>query len=150
MMEVVKDPGNDQNQFFVDLVNEYQGMLLHMCYVYLRDQEMAKDAVQETFLKAYRGLNTFRGESNVKTWLIQIWKGQYGICTGCEDDPLLRQQQRSIVIFVLLSALRRKTSDEASSYTRAKAVTGMGYHTAAVGCNQTKKNHCPMPPLMLY
>ena len=26
-----------------------------------------------------------------KTWLIQIWKGQYGICTGCEDDPLLRQ-----------------------------------------------------------
>ena len=57
-----------------------------------------------------------------KTWLIQIWKGQYGICTGCEDDPLLRQQQRSIVIFVLLSALRRKTSDEASSYTRAKAV----------------------------
>ena len=82
-----------------------------------------------------------------KTWLIQIWKGQYGICTECEDDPLLRQQQRSIVIFVLLSALRRKTSDEASSYTRAKAVTGMGYHTAAVGCNQTKKNHCPMPPV---
>ena len=39
MMEVVKDPGNDQNQFFIDLVNEYQGMLLHMCYVYLRDSK---------------------------------------------------------------------------------------------------------------
>ena len=72
MMEVVKDPGSDQSQFFIELVNKYQGMLLHMCYVYLRDQEMAKDAVQEAFFKAYRGLSTFRGESNVKTWLIQI------------------------------------------------------------------------------
>jgi len=30
MMEVVKDPGSDQNQFFIDLANEYQGMLLLM------------------------------------------------------------------------------------------------------------------------
>ena len=51
MMEVVKDSDSDQNQFFIDLVNDYQWMLLHMCFVYLRDQEMAKDAVQETFLK---------------------------------------------------------------------------------------------------
>lgn len=72
MVDVVLESDSDQNRFFIDLVNEYQEMLLHMCYVYLRDQEMAKDAVQETFLKAYRGLNTFRGESSVKTWLIQI------------------------------------------------------------------------------
>ena len=72
MMEVVKDPGSDQSQFFIELVNKYQGMLLHMCYVYLRDQEMAKDAVQEAFFKAYRGRSTVRGESNGKPWLIQI------------------------------------------------------------------------------
>ena len=30
MMEVVKDPGSDQNQFFIDLANEYQEMLLLM------------------------------------------------------------------------------------------------------------------------
>lgn len=72
MTEVVKAPDNDRDQFFVKLVNEYQGVLLHMCYVSLRDQELAKDAVQETFLKAYRSLPTFRGESSEKTWLIQI------------------------------------------------------------------------------
>ena len=93
MMEVVKDPGNDQNQFFVDLVNEYQGMLLHMCYVYLRDQDMAKDAVQETFLKAYRGLNTFRGESNVKTWLIQI---AINTCKSMQRSAWLRHHDRRI------------------------------------------------------
>ena len=72
MKEVVKDPGNNHDQIIIDLVNQYQGMLLRMCYVYLRDQELAKDAVQETFLKAYRGLSAFHGESSVKTWLIQI------------------------------------------------------------------------------
>lgn len=72
MKEVVKDPGNNRDQIIIDLVNQYQGTLLRMCYVYLRDQELAKDAVQETFLKAYRGLSTFRSESSVKTWLIQI------------------------------------------------------------------------------
>ena len=32
----------------------------------------AEDAVQETFVKAYRSLNRFRGESCEKTWLIRI------------------------------------------------------------------------------
>lgn len=72
MKEVVKDPDNNHDQIIIDLVNQYQGMLLRMCYVYLRDQELAKDAVQETFLKAYRNWDAFRGESNEKTWLIQI------------------------------------------------------------------------------
>lgn len=33
---------------------------------------MAEDAVQETFVKAYRNLKSFRGESNEKTWLVRI------------------------------------------------------------------------------
>lgn len=72
MKEVVRDPGSNRDQIIIDLVNQYQGMLLRMCYVYLRDQELAKDAVQETFLKAYRSFGTFRGDSSEKTWLIQI------------------------------------------------------------------------------
>jgi RNA polymerase sigma factor (sigma-70 family) len=54
------------------LVNQYQTSLLRTCYMYLRDQEQAKDAVQETFFKAYRNLDTFRGESAEKTWLMKI------------------------------------------------------------------------------
>ena len=42
-MEVVKDPGNDRDQVLVQMVNQYQGLLLRMCYIYLRDMELAKD-----------------------------------------------------------------------------------------------------------
>ena len=43
-----------------------------MCCVYLRDEEMARDATQETFLKAYRRMAQFRGESSEQTWLMRI------------------------------------------------------------------------------
>lgn len=93
MMDEGREPGCDGNQFFVALVNEYQEMLLHMCYVYLRDQEMARDAVQETFLKAYRSLNTFRSESSIKTWLIQI---AINTCKSMKRSAWLRHHDRRI------------------------------------------------------
>ena len=43
-----------------------------MCYVYLRDMEQAKDATQETFLKAYKSLASFRGDCSEKSWLVRI------------------------------------------------------------------------------
>ena len=50
----------------------YEKDLLRICCVYLRDWSAAEDAVQETFLKAYKQMDSFRGDSHVKTWLTQI------------------------------------------------------------------------------
>ena len=54
-MGVVQGPDSnqDQNERFERLVNQFQASLLRTCYMYLRDQEQAEDAVQETFFKAY-------------------------------------------------------------------------------------------------
>ena len=41
-------------------------------YRILGDKEDAKDASQETFLCAYRKLDTFRGRSTFKTWLVRV------------------------------------------------------------------------------
>ena len=73
-MGVVQGPDSnqDQNERFERLVNQFQASLLRTCYMYLRDQEQAEDAVQETFFKAYRNFGTFRGESAEKTWLMKI------------------------------------------------------------------------------
>jgi len=92
-MEVVKDPGSDREQILIELVEKYQGMLLRMCYVYLRDRELAKDAVQESFLKAYRGLEDFRGESSEKTWLIRI---AINTCKNIRRSAWMRHHDRRI------------------------------------------------------
>ena len=71
-METVKDPDRDPDVMLISLVNEYQRMMLRLCFIYLHDKALAEDAVQDTFLKAYRALSNFRGECNVKTWLTRI------------------------------------------------------------------------------
>ena len=53
-------------------MERYEASLLRMCFAWLRDLQLAEDAVQETFLKAYRKYDTFRSGSSEKTWLISI------------------------------------------------------------------------------
>ena len=71
-MEVVTGPDNSREQELTRLVEAYQTSLRRMCYAILRDRQQAEDAVQDTFLKAYKSFEVFRGESSEKTWLMRI------------------------------------------------------------------------------
>lgn len=54
------------------LIGQYGDGLLRVCLLYLKDYGLAEDAVQETFLRAYRSWNDFEGRSSEKTWLTAI------------------------------------------------------------------------------
>ena len=71
-MSIVKGPDNDREAVIRRMIGEHQTALLRLCYLYLHDVHLAEDAVQETFIKAYRTLDTFRGASSEKTWLTRI------------------------------------------------------------------------------
>lgn len=62
----------DAERLITELMEQYGDMLCRLCCAMLRDRELAQDAVQETFLKAYRALPAFRGECSEKTWLTRI------------------------------------------------------------------------------
>ena len=53
-------------------MEQYGSSLLRMCALYLKDADLAQDAVQETFIRAYRHFDSYRGESSEKTWLTTI------------------------------------------------------------------------------
>lgn len=57
---------------FEELVAHFERPVYLLCYRLLGDAEDARDAAQETFLKVYRGLKGFRGESGLKTWIYRI------------------------------------------------------------------------------
>lgn len=71
-MDIVKGPDNRLEERIGQMIQTYEKDLLRLCCMYLKDRTMAEDAVQETFVKAYRNLKSFRGESNEKTWLVRI------------------------------------------------------------------------------
>lgn len=62
----------EREERLTQLMAGYQTSLMRMAYLYLGDAALAEDAVQETFLKAYAHLDTFRGDSSEKTWLMRI------------------------------------------------------------------------------
>jgi RNA polymerase sigma-70 factor (ECF subfamily) len=63
---------NGEKQAFDLLVLKYQHKIVKLVMRYVRDPSEALDVTQEAFIKAYRALPKFRGESAFYTWLYRI------------------------------------------------------------------------------
>ena len=57
---------------FEQLVNERSGEIFGLLYRLTENREEAKDLTQETFLRAFQSINTFRGEADLRTWIYRI------------------------------------------------------------------------------
>lgn len=57
---------------FEDIVRRYQGRVFRLASRLAGSETEAADVLQETFLRAYRGLPSFRGASRFGTWLYRI------------------------------------------------------------------------------
>ena len=57
---------------FATLVTRHQRYVYNLAYRLLRDPQEAEDLAQEAFLRAWRGMGGFRGDSKFTTWLYRI------------------------------------------------------------------------------
>ena len=117
-MEIVKGPGNRPEERISRMIKTYEKDLLRLCCVYLKDASMAEDAVQETFLKAYKNLHSFRGESSEKTWLIRIainvckdmqrtaWFRNIGRMVNLDDVQIPQVQEHDVKSAVVSEIMR--------------------------------------------
>ncbi len=78
---------------FQALVEKYQRKLYAVAYGLLGNREDALDSVQEAFVKAYRSLDRFKGESSFYTWL-------YRITVNAAIDIGRKQDRRNEVEFL--------------------------------------------------
>ena len=94
-MIVVKRADNIESPdaLIARLVQEYQVPLRRMCCIWLKDAALAEDAVQETFVKAWRAALSFRGECSEKTWLMRI---AVHVCWDMRRSWWFRHVDRSV------------------------------------------------------
>jgi RNA polymerase sigma-70 factor (ECF subfamily) len=57
---------------FEELLAKYQGKVVRLCYAMLSNRALAEETAQEVFLRIWRGLGSFRGESTSSTWVYAI------------------------------------------------------------------------------
>lgn len=72
---------------FSDLVRTYQHRVVNYARAMVSNEADAEDVAQDAFVRAYRGLRTFRGDSSFKTWL-------YRIVTNAARTHLARRRDR--------------------------------------------------------
>lgn len=86
---------------YEQLIERFQGPVYNLAYRLLNDQADASDVAQEVFLKIFRNVGSFRGDSSLRTWVYRIavneshnrrrWlfrhrRGETGIDEGFEDS----------------------------------------------------------------
>ena len=74
---------------FATLVERYQDRVLRLLSRYCRDQVECEDLAQEVFLKVFRKLHTFQGDSAFYTWL-------YRIAVNAATDHISRASSRRL------------------------------------------------------
>ncbi|HZI93882.1 MAG TPA: RNA polymerase sigma factor [Patescibacteria group bacterium] len=65
------------------LFEEHKTRIYRVCLLYTDSTDDAKDVLQETFLRAYKSVGNFRGESSFTTWLTRI---AINICLNLRRD----------------------------------------------------------------
>ncbi len=71
-LELVRRVQAGDKSAFDVLVLKYQQKVINLVTRYVHDPHIAMDVSQESFIKAYRGLKNFRGDSAFYTWLYRI------------------------------------------------------------------------------
>lgn len=87
--EMIDRCKNGDREAFNELIQTYQKQVFNIAYGMLSDYEDASDASQEVFIKVYRSISSFKGQSAFTTWL-------YRVCSNVCNDFLRRRQRRGI------------------------------------------------------
>lgn len=91
MEELVKEIKNGNKDLYVKVVDSMRGQLYSKALSRLSDEELAKDAVQETFLKAYRKIDQLKEPKYFKTWITKI------LINECNDINSSRKLEKDTI-----------------------------------------------------
>ena len=63
---------NNKENLFIDILNENKDRIYRLCMGYLIDKQEVDDLFQDVMINIWRGLDSFRGEAQISTWIYRI------------------------------------------------------------------------------
>lgn len=72
---------------FKKIIDEHKSTIYSVCYMYSKDPDEVNDLFQETLVKVWQGLPSFKGKSSVKTW---IWRITLNTCISAERKKKMK------------------------------------------------------------
>lgn len=69
---LIRNLKKGKEEAYIQLVEEYGNRLLRTCYLILKSEVEAEDIVQETFIRVFEKIDSFKGKSGLYTWIYTI------------------------------------------------------------------------------
>jgi RNA polymerase sigma factor (sigma-70 family) len=82
---LISDALNGEQEAYQELLNRYQKTVFHIVVKIIRNSDDAQDLVQETFMRAFNTLESYRSEFRFSTWLCKI-------AANCSIDYLRKKK----------------------------------------------------------
>ncbi|TQR17798.1 RNA polymerase sigma factor [Psychrobacillus soli] len=92
--DIIKDIKKGNRDAFRHLYDEYAGYAIRTAKAITRDDELAKDAVQEAFIRVYRNISSYNPTLSFGAWFYRILVN--------ECNRLLNKEKKTIPIDILL------------------------------------------------
>ena len=96
---------DSKEQEYTRLIKEYKETIYTVCLMNSKDQDEAKDLMQEALIQLWRSFGTFRGESDVRTWI-------YRICMNACISFMRKEEKYKDTLHVEVSNLLTMDDDE--------------------------------------
>lgn len=89
---------------FVQIVREHKSTVFTVCYMFSKDQSEVDDLFQEVLINLWKGFSSFRGQSDVRTWIYRV---SLNTCISAD-----RRKRRKRALPLLMDADLFSDSDE--------------------------------------
>lgn len=71
-VDLIKGLKKGINEAYYELINTYGDKLLRTCFLMTKDEKLAEEIVQETFIRVFKYIKKFKGDSTLYTWIYRI------------------------------------------------------------------------------
>src|SRR5881396_3081959 len=108
-----------RREAFDVIVERHRRAVYQLCYRFVSNHEDASDLTQDVFLRAYRGLRAFRGQSALSTWLYRIGVNVCLNRVSVKTPPIEGIEERQHIDTATESASERVLRGERARRVRA-------------------------------
>ena len=83
----------NRDELLSEWLKEYGDLINRTCCLILGDRALAEDAAQETFIRAWKSMASFKGDASPRTWLTRI---AINVCRNMRRTAWFRRLDRTV------------------------------------------------------